>query len=178
MNGNTKYLADLARTLAQGGTGVQMLPTADGDIPILPVALEGPYGASTRLPDLLDYDKVLLVAGGVGATFIMPIYRSMLDSHGPALLGTKIRCIWAVQKLAETQWAFPDASSSSSTRERLADAEANGNGVPLDPSSVEVYVTRPSGTSLQADASASGVFAIDPENEEGEAIELQENEHY
>jgi hypothetical protein len=171
LNGNTKFLADLARSLAQGGSGIPMLPTAGGDIPILPLALEGPYGASTRLPDLSAYDRVLLVAGGVGATFIMPVYRSIVELHDPKPAGTHIRCIWAVQKLAEAQWAFP--ASASSNGEHGEDAEANGRGLLYGPSAVEVYVTRPSGSSLQA----SNVFAVDPDDdEEGEAIEMAENE--
>lgn len=171
LDGNTKYLADLARSLAQGGSGIPMLPTAGGDIPILPIALEGPYGASTRLPDLSTYDRVLLVAGGVGATFIMPVYRSIVDLHDPSPAGTKIRCIWAVQKLAETQWAFEAASSSKEDHEEAA--EVDGSGLLGGLSAVEVYVTRPSGPSLQT----SDAFVVDPdEDEEGEAIEMAENE--
>ncbi|KAH7392119.1 ferric reductase like transmembrane component-domain-containing protein [Phaeosphaeria sp. MPI-PUGE-AT-0046c] len=171
LKGNTKYLADLARLLAQGGSGVPMLPTAGGDIPILPIALEGPYGASTRLPDLANYDKILLVAGGVGATFIMPVYRSIVDIHDPTPTGPKVRCIWAVQKLAETQWAFPAASLSGDDDEEAA--EVNENGLLGGASAVEVYVTRPSGPSLQS----SDAFVVDPdEDEEGEAIEMAENE--
>jgi hypothetical protein len=175
LNGNTKYLAELAHSLSQGGSNVPMLPTAGGDIPILPLALEGPYGASTRLPDLSDYDRVLLVAGGVGATFIMPIYRSIFEHHSSIPGGTQIRCIWAVQKLAETQWAFPAASSSGDADDNDdAGAGANGHGMLHVPSNVEVYVTRPSGPSLQ-DANA---FAVDPDgsDDEGEAIEMQEND--
>jgi hypothetical protein len=174
LKGNTKYLANLAQKLAQGGSGIPMLPTAGGDIPILPMALEGPYGASTRLPDLSDYDKVLLVAGGVGATFIMPIYRSIIELHDPTPAGTQIRCIWAVQKLAETQWAFPTVMPPSEDHEKDADATEEENGLLQGTSAVEVYVTRPSGPSLQS----SNVFAVDPvdDEEEGEAIEMTENE--
>lgn len=175
LNGNTKDLANIARSLAQGGSDVPMLPTAGGDIPILPIALEGPYGASTRLPDLSDYDKVLLVAGGVGATFIMPIYRSILEVHDPVPTGTQIRCIWVVRKFADTQWAFP-ASSSFDAEHEDAGEPANHHGLLQRPSAVEVYVTQPSRPNLQADATASGAFAIDPDDEEGEAFELQENE--
>jgi hypothetical protein len=174
LNGNTKYLAELARKLSQGGSNVPMLPTAGGDIPILPLALEGPYGASTRLPDLSDYDRVLLVAGGVGATFVIPIYRSILEYHDPTPAGTQIRCVWAVQKLAETQWAFPETSSPD---EDHAGAHANGDGLLHSQSNVEVYVTRPSGPNLQVDANASGVFKVDDDDDdEGEAFEMQENE--
>jgi len=178
LKGNTKYLAELARTLSQGGNGVQMLPTAGGDIPILPFALEGPYGASTRLPDLSDYDNVLLVAGGVGATFIVPVYLSIFEIHDPTRLGMNIRCIWAVQRVADTQWAFDASSKTSEDKpEEDADAETNGDVLLHNPRNVEVYVTRPSGANLQAEASTSNVFAVDPDDDdEGEGIELQENE--
>lgn len=165
LNGNTKYLADLARTLAQGGSGATMLPTANGDIPIIPIALEGPYGASTRLPDLSDCDRVLLLAGGVGATYIMPIFRSISEDLQDSMTsGTKVRCVWTVQRLADTQWAFPASEI----------AETNGGGLLHGPAAVEVYVTRPSGPSLQVDRS----FAVggDDEDEEGEGIEMAENE--
>jgi hypothetical protein len=173
LNGNTKYLAELAQKLAQGGSGIPMLPTAGGDIPILPMALEGPYGASTRLPDLSDYDKVLLVAGGVGATFIMPIYRSIVELHDPAPAGTQIRCIWAVQKLAETQWAFPTSNTPDEEHEKDAEEDGDDKALLDGTSAVEVYVTRPSGPSLQS----SSVFAVEPDDDEdGEGIEMAENE--
>jgi hypothetical protein len=117
-----------------------------------------------------------LVAGGVGATFIIPIYRSVIDLHEPAPAGTQIRCIWAVQKLAETQWAFPANSASDDEHEDDAAAGTNETGSLHGSRNVEVYVTRPSGPNLRADASAAGVFAIDPDDEDGEGIEMQENE--
>jgi hypothetical protein len=162
-----------------------MLPTAGGDIPILPLTLEGPYGGSTRLPDLSDYDKVLLVAGGVGATFVMPIYRSIRELHSLTPTSTQIRFIWAVQKLVETQWAFPANSQSGDKQmdddndddDGGAGVQANGDGLLHGPSNVEVYVTRPSGPNLQVNANASGgAFAVDSDDEDGEAIEMQENE--
>ena len=183
LKGNTKYLGELARSLGQGSSSsVPMLPTAGGDIPILPLSLEGPYGASARLPDLLDYDRVLLVAGGVGATFIMPIYRSLVEQSDDAPAGSQVRCIWAVQKLAETQWAFA-ANAVAGNRQGDEDEDengnedSNGNGLLHGPSSVQVYVTRASGANLRAAGSAGGSFAVDSDDEgEGEAIELQENE--
>ncbi|KAL5116848.1 hypothetical protein ACEQ8H_005200 [Pleosporales sp. CAS-2024a] len=171
LHGNTRYLAELAQKLAQGGSGIPMLPTAGGDIPILPMALEGPYGASTRLPDLSEYDRVLLVAGGVGATFIMPIYRSMMDHHDPRPGGTQIRCIWAVQKLAETQWAFPRTMDQDGEDGAAEDGAGSAGHAT---SAVEVHVSRPSGPSLQN----TSVFAVGggDEEEDGEAIEMAENE--
>ena len=179
LNGNTAYLASLAQKLSQGGTGLPMLPTATGDIPILPIALEGPYGASTRLPDLTDFDKVLLVAGGVGATFIMPLYRAIAEYHDTTPGATQVRCIWAVQKLADTQWAFPDASPSHEHEhedQRAAEREeAVSNGLLNKAATVEVYVTRPTGGSRHAVTAATPVFAVD-DDDDAEQFEMQESE--
>jgi hypothetical protein len=42
------------------------------------VSIEGPYGLTTHADALLGYDRILFVAGGVGATFIVPLYRQLL----------------------------------------------------------------------------------------------------
>lgn len=43
----------------------------------IPLSIEGPYGCASHFPNLAgpEFDRVLLVAGGVGATFILPLYR-------------------------------------------------------------------------------------------------------
>ncbi|KAF3036329.1 hypothetical protein E8E12_006422 [Didymella heteroderae] len=178
LNGNTRHLAALAQKLAQGGSGLPMLPTATGDIAIVPLALEGPYGASSRLPDLTDFDKVLLVAGGVGATFIMPLYRLLAEVHDTTPGATQVRCVWCVQKLADTQWAFA-ASASAAGEERDAHRDqAVANGLLHQASCVEVFVTRSSGGAVPA-SSSSPIFAVDDDDDdddETEAIEMQENE--
>ncbi|MCJ1384650.1 hypothetical protein MMC17_007768 [Xylographa soralifera] len=63
LDGSTKMIADAARH-HKGGP--------------LHFLLEGPYGSATKFPDLLSYDHVLFVAGGVGATFALPIYGDLL----------------------------------------------------------------------------------------------------
>jgi hypothetical protein len=78
--------------------------------------------------------------------------------------------------LAETQWAFPASSASDDEHEDDAAADTNETGLLHGSRSVEVYVTRPSGPRSRADASAAGVFAIDPDDDVGEVIEMQENE--
>ena len=144
LNGNTKSLADLARSpSAEIGPGETS--------PSIPIALEGPYGASAHIPNLSKFDRVLLVAGGVGATFVMPIYRNIVEHEGVfRSANPQIRFVWAVRKLAETQWAFP---SSDEDETELEDAR----------NTVEVYITRPSGANLQMD-------------DTGEDIELTEAE--
>lgn len=144
LNGNTKSLADLARSLsAEIGPGETS--------PSIPIALEGPYGASARIPNLSEFDRVLLVAGGVGATFIMPIFRNIVEHEGvfrPA--NSRVRFVWAVQKLAETQWAFP---SSDGDETELEDAQ----------NTVEVYITRPSGANLQMDDTGEDIELVEAE---------------
>jgi hypothetical protein len=144
MDGNTKYLAAIARYFA-----------STSENPKVPLSLEGPYGASTRMPDFSEFDRILFVAGGVGATFIVPIYRSIIGSREFAEGGgPQIRFVWVVRKLAETQWAFP------ASHERSNEPEAHSS----DANAVEVYVTRPLGPNLQAGQDA------------GDDIELAEDE--
>ncbi|KAF2744818.1 hypothetical protein M011DRAFT_448634 [Sporormia fimetaria CBS 119925] len=130
MNGNTKHLASLARTLSADG------PDEATEIEL---CLEGPYGASTRLPNLLRFDKILFVAGGVGATFIMPIYRTVVEANDFKLPGSpKVRFIWAVRKLAETRWALSGLRPSHGEDEGA-----------VDRANIEVYVTGTQGPDLQ-----------------------------
>jgi hypothetical protein len=146
LNGNTKHLADLAKSLSAAG--------ADGeDGPSIALALEGPYGSSTRLPDFSTFDNILLVAGGVGATFIVPVYRSIIESSESIQGGSShVRFVWAVRKLAETQWAIP----TSEDEESESDPSTRTNAV-------EVYITQPLGPNLQT---------VDP----GDDIEMAEDE--
>jgi hypothetical protein len=145
ITGNTKKLADLAKSLSTDESE---------EAPPIPLTLEGPYGASAHLPDFSTFDEVLLVAGGVGGTFVVPIYRSVIEFHDANHAGgPHVRFIWAVKKLADTQWAsFPSTPAASET-ETTPSLHA--------PSAVEVYVTRPSGSATHIDAS-------------GEEIELTE----
>lgn len=192
LNGNTKHLAHLAQKLSKGGGGhgLAMLPTATGDIPILPLALEGPYGASNRLPDLTDFDNVLLIAGGVGATFIIPLYRAIAEYHDTTPGATQVRFVWAVQNIADVQWAFPPATTASATnspRTNPAREEAVSNGLLNRAATAEVYVTRQSTASNSALPSRTPIFAVndDDDSDDGaddaggvndpDAFELQES---
>lgn len=145
-NGKTKELAEFARLLAT---------EEPGEAQKVPISVEGPYGASRHLPDFSSYDKVLLVAGGIGATFVMPIYRSIMDLHDPDHAGhPQVRFIWAVQKLADIQWAYPAFDQAGDADPQSSSDEGTG---------VEVFVTRRSGASVRAGG-------------DGEDIELEEND--
>ncbi|EON63463.1 hypothetical protein W97_02691 [Coniosporium apollinis CBS 100218] len=127
LDGNTKRLAALARSLCDQADD-------DKNTPSIAITIEGPYGASSRLPDLASYDYVLLLAGGVGATFVLPVFRSIVGrSHwpSPAAASPQIRFVWTVRRLAEVRWAFPAAANSGGAATNVgSNAE------------VEVYVTQ------------------------------------
>ncbi|KXL50636.1 hypothetical protein M433DRAFT_545724 [Acidomyces richmondensis BFW] len=88
-----------------------------------PITVEGPYGLATHAEDLLRYDRVLLVAGGVGATFILPIYRQLLMDLSPSkgsYRRRKVSFVWVARTRAEVLWALPnDARERESLVERL-----------------------------------------------------------
>jgi len=67
----------VARTL-HGSTKLLAEAAEESEGAPMPFLLEGPYGGSAHFPNLLSYDTVLLVAGGVGATFTLPIYQDLL----------------------------------------------------------------------------------------------------
>jgi len=68
----------------------------------IPLSIEGPYGAAGRFPHLCtDFDRILLVAGGVGATFTLPLYRS-IASENPA---AKVEMVWAIRSAGDATWA-------------------------------------------------------------------------
>lgn len=69
------------------------------------VLIEGPYGqAQHYVPRLLSSKgcgTVLLVAGGVGAAYTLPIYLSLLANKDSLL---KAKFIWFVRSVEETKW--------------------------------------------------------------------------
>jgi len=98
----TAALARLA-----GGTKLLGGPTASQTINAepskVPLSIEGPYGVSTRFPQLSsgEFDRILLVAGGIGATFTVPIYRAIVNENP----STRVEMIWAVRTAGDATWA-------------------------------------------------------------------------
>ncbi|KAL9600555.1 MAG: hypothetical protein Q9219_003101 [cf. Caloplaca sp. 3 TL-2023] len=87
LNGTTNILSNLAHKPAHNTT----------------LLLEGPYGAATNFPNFLEFEQVLLVAGGVGATFTIPIYRDLMHrGFDPR----RIKFIWAVRRMEDAGWAM------------------------------------------------------------------------
>ncbi|KAI1207318.1 ferric reductase NAD binding domain-containing protein [Annulohypoxylon truncatum] len=66
----------------------------------LKVSVEGPYGT---LPDPMDFDKVVLVAGGSGATFTFGIAADMLSRMSESSK-QQIDFIWAVKGHDNLSW--------------------------------------------------------------------------
>lgn len=117
LSGTTNLLSTLAET------NTRRRPT--------PIIVEGPYGSAPYWPDLLKFhDRILLVAGGVGATFTLPIYRSLMQnvSRESPTLRSKIRSIWSVRKIADASWG-------------LQYLQEDGVEAPLG--GFEVFVSRP-----------------------------------
>ncbi len=141
--GNTAALAKAAAAATHS-------PTND-----LTLTLEGPYGVQTHPDRLLTYDRILLVAGGIGATFVVPLYRQLLTDLSPSpgsYRREKVRFIWAVRSAEEKAWALPEEGK---------DGEGLGERA-------EVFVTGSTGASEREGGGGAGA-------EEGEeAIELQE----
>lgn len=94
-----------------------------------PLQIDGPYGNAARFPDFAhDYDRIVLIAGGVGATFILPLYRKIRaeikKSEGSV---NKVQMVWSMRSESESLWAKPSFDAPLST---LTEDEG-----------IEVYVT-------------------------------------
>ncbi|KAK7723173.1 hypothetical protein SLS63_008946 [Diaporthe eres] len=66
----------------------------------LKASVDGPYGT---FPDPLEYDKVILIAGGSGASFTFGLAVNLLERMGPESL-KNITFIWAVRKHDNLSW--------------------------------------------------------------------------
>lgn len=115
---------------------LNMLSASEATVPL---NILGPYGAVGKtLPSILSggFDTVLLFAGGVGATFALPIYRAILrDSPS-----TRVKLIWAVRSAAEATWATSGPAASS------ADGDAAANYSVLSDDNVQLFLTGDMGT--------------------------------
>lgn len=112
--------------------------------PRIPLTIDGPYGeASFSFPSLLSQKggahRILLFAGGVGATFILPIYRTLLADH-PA---SRVRLVWAVRTAADVTWA-------------TSPSEGAANSSLLDDEDVQIFLTGEIGADSTASSRGTG----------------------
>ena len=81
-----------------------------------PINIEGPYGASRQFPNLAtEYDRILLVAGGIGAAYTLPIYKALsveLEAEGKSSQCMKL--VWSMRSAAEAEWATDHLGEKSS----------------------------------------------------------------
>lgn len=76
----------------------------------IPLSIEGPYGAASRFPQLgTDFDRILLVAGGIGAAFTLPLYRSIVGENP----GAKVEMVWAIRGAGEATWAVTGTAAQA-----------------------------------------------------------------
>ncbi|KAI1130100.1 ferric reductase NAD binding domain-containing protein [Nemania abortiva] len=113
----------------------------------LAVSVEGPYGT---FPDPMDYDKVVLVAGGSGATFTIALAADMVRRLSPDST-KKIDFIWATRGRDNMAW-FTQHLNHLITHEcapkitfglhltRLEATEAESTPIPSSPSQISTAV--------------------------------------
>lgn len=136
----------VARTLF--GTTAMLADLAKQKTKPLALTLEGPYGAAFYFPDLAIYDSVLLVAGGVGATFTLPLYLDLLqkDKRGEQVPAMKF--IWIVRKSVDANWgieqmqnqygSMPDGFRLYITQKDADELEGSDVGVKARPSAANL----------------------------------------
>lgn len=74
------------------------------------INVKGPYGIAAHFPRFAgtNFDRVLLVAGGIGATFIIPLYEHIVTENPM----TQIEMVWAVRNASEVTWPVLAAGGS------------------------------------------------------------------
>ena len=107
----------------------------------VPLSIEGPYGTLAKhFPSLAAgrADRVLLVAGGIGATFAFPIYKALKADDPDA----NVELVWAVRNPDEISWALSLSDSSTSTHSSPENVASI-----LENPSIHVFVTGNSNSS-------------------------------
>lgn len=96
---------------------------ADADSKPVPLSIEGPYGVSTHFPELTggNFDRILLVSGGIGSTYTVPLYRAIVADSPNA----KVQLVWAVRSMSEVAWT----------------GTKNATGLSMDDENIQVFVT-------------------------------------
>ncbi|KAM0794222.1 ferric reductase like transmembrane component-domain-containing protein [Usnea florida] len=101
-------------------------PTLPQKLRINPFSIaNSPYGAAKYFPDLATYDQVLFVAGGVGATFTLPLYLDLLRRKARGDYLPMLKFVWTVRRHVDAQWG----SGSIELQERdqlLSDSSTPG----------------------------------------------------
>jgi ferredoxin-NADP reductase len=108
--GTDKHLKFVARALDGNTRKLAMLAEKSSAGIEVSLNIEGPHGVSNLEDKLLQYDRVLFVVGGVGATFVLPLYRQLLPDLSPgtgSYRRQKVTFVWIARSEAEVTWAIP-----------------------------------------------------------------------
>ncbi|OJT14547.1 Ferric reductase transmembrane component 3 [Trametes pubescens] len=168
--GNSLTLAarvhgDWTRAINEYATKEQeRLVTDKGEQPGVPVQvmLDGPYGGSSV--DLGDYESVLLVAGGSGATFTLGLLddivaRCVKLGRRNGEKTRRIEFVWCIRSFGAIEWFAPMLTEIANTVAGTSldlhvsiyvTCLCNPEAVPPIPNS-DVTITRPSVTALLRD---------------------------
>ncbi|KAI9643591.1 hypothetical protein NHQ30_008213 [Ciborinia camelliae] len=133
-----------------------------------PLNIEGPYGTSRKFPNLAEkFDRVLLVAGGVGATFTLPIYRALKEGmENESRPSANVRMIWVMRDATESSWALSSAKLSTSESEDSSNKvkeEDETKAENTDDDGIEIYITSPQ-TSNQNSTSTPESSSVEMQN--------------
>ncbi|KAI0129163.1 ferric reductase like transmembrane component [Xylariales sp. AK1849] len=115
VNGGTRELILVARQCK--GPMTRALAGFAGSRSKVPLSIEGPYGVARRFPSLVGpkIDRILLFAGGVGSTFILPIYQYIIGENPAA----HVDMIWAVREAGEATWPASGMEKSILDNDRI-----------------------------------------------------------
>ena len=121
-----------------------------------PIDIEGPYGTANRFPDLVaSCDRIILVAGGVGATYILPIYRHLRDEmESESMSPDRLKLVWSMRSGAEATWALDTPAEPS--------LEGDEH--------VKVYLTRGNADDIHHNQTADGSVELDDLQQIGKTI--------
>ena len=78
---------------------------ASGSANAIPVLFDGPYGGAPT-SSLTGYEQVLLIAGGSGAGFLLPLLEDLIQCtcHVDESIRMKVHLVLAVRKADEADW--------------------------------------------------------------------------
>jgi len=113
----------------------------------LQMILDGPFGAAGTFPPFKNFEQVVFISGGVGATFTLPLWLHMHNTSSAKNNKPKTRFIWSVKSLQDMQWAIDELTTVPKCQ-------------------IQIHVTQ---TSQKPDSSSSSM-------ESKEDIELTDNE--
>ena len=141
LNGTTALLADLA------SRSDSKTPHSQSSVPLL---IEGPYGSAAHFPDLASFDRVLFVAGGVGATFTLPLFIDLMQRGRAGEKIPTVKFVWTVKERTDAEWGF------TLLRQHLGKEPFQG---------IEIHIT------------GAAQRLNDSQHTDSEEFELQEREH-